>query len=528
MRLKKYWVPVLMMILMACQSGEIRDDGPDEEPVLIDPNYYQEKYRPQVHFSPEANWMNDPNGMFYYQGEYHLFYQYYPDSTVWGPMHWGHAVSEDLINWEHLPIALYPDSLGYIFSGSAVVDKTNSSGFGTEENPPIVAIFTYHSVEKQKAGRRDVESQGLAYSIDKGRTWTKYEGNPVLLDPTQRDFRDPKVIWHSESHSWIMTLAVKDHVAFYYSKDLKTWDFLSEFGQEIEFDGGVWECPDLFPLQVEKTGEQKWVLLVSFNSIPGKGSGTLYFVGDFDGTNFKLDNDKQRVFWLDHGRDNYAGVTFSDIHPNDGRRILMGWMSNWEYAQQVPTHPWRSAMTLPRELSLYRHKLGYMIKSYPVAETQMLRRRATEINRTLINVETDWSEYLRAKHLLLDLELIITKVVQSNDWSLELSNEAGERFEFGYDSGGDQYFVDRSESTDSSFSEHFASYETAERLMILPSQQVKIILDNNALEFYGDMGQVVFTEQFYPKEKYSQLKFKAPEEVLVEGVIYRLSSVWQE
>lgn len=220
-----------------------------------------EKYRPKYHFTPDSMWMNDPNGMVYYKGEYHLFYQYYPKANVWGPMHWGHAVSKDMIAWEHLPIALFPDSHGYIFSGSAVIDWQNTSGFGSIDNPPMVAIFTYHDAEKEKAGAIDFQTQGIAYSLDKGRTWEKYKQNPVISNPGFKDFRDPKVIWHDATKRWIMVLAVKDKTMFYSSKDLKKWDFESEYG--LKDDKRLWECPDLFPLKVAGTNEIKWGLVVS-------------------------------------------------------------------------------------------------------------------------------------------------------------------------------------------------------------------------------------------------------------------------
>ena len=212
---------------------------------------YTEPHRPQIHFSPPENWMNDPNGMVFHKGVYHLFYQYYPDSTVWGPMHWGHATTTDLVHWENHPIALYPDSLGYIFSGSAVVDEKNSSGFGKEGQIPLVAIFTHHNPKAEKESPMTVENQSIAFSLDDGNTWTKYEGNPVLKNPGIRDFRDPKVFWHEAGKKWIMTLAASDQIIFYSSPNLKTWTKESEFGKEFGAHGGVWECPDLFPLAIQ-------------------------------------------------------------------------------------------------------------------------------------------------------------------------------------------------------------------------------------------------------------------------------------
>jgi sucrose-6-phosphate hydrolase SacC (GH32 family) len=251
---------------------------------------YQEQYRPQIHFSPLKHWMNDPNGMVYYQGEYHLFYQYHPESTVWGPMHWGHAVSTDLVNWEELPIALFPDEFGTIFSGSAVIDWNNTSGLGSLENPPMVAIFTYHDAKAEKTGAIDFQTQGVAYSLDKGRTWNKYANNPVMKNPGIRDFRDPKVSWNSKVNKWIMVLAEGQQIGFYSSDNLLSWKFESYFGEGWGDHSGVWECPDLISLQVDDSGNRKDVLIVSIGSGgPNGGSATQYFVGDFDGNKFVLD-----------------------------------------------------------------------------------------------------------------------------------------------------------------------------------------------------------------------------------------------
>ena len=279
--------------------------------------------------------MNDPNGLLYYQGEYHLFYQHNPTENIWGNMSWGHAVSTDLQHWQELPVAIAcTDDVG-IFSGSAVIDYTNTTGFGSEANPAMVAIYTEHKNDKSK------QSQCLAFSLDNGRTFTKYEGNPVL-DLEMSEFRDPKVQWIDDQ--WLMTVALPDlhQIAFYSSPDLKEWRHLSNFGPAAEI-GGCWECPDLFKVN------DKWVLLVSLN--PGGyqvGSGTQYFIGQWNGNEFIADDLTTR--WLDYGRDNYAGVTFNNTP--DNRKIFLGWMSNWEYAHTFPTQPWRGAMTLPRELTL--------------------------------------------------------------------------------------------------------------------------------------------------------------------------------
>lgn len=297
--------------------------------------FRNEKYRPQFHFTPDRNWMNDPNGLVYYKGKYHLFFQHNPQANVWGNMSWGHATSADLYNWQEEPVAIACTPTSGIFSGSAVVDINNTSGFGTTDNPPIVAIYTEHQNDESN------QSQCLAFSVNEGATFTKYEGNPVL-DINAKNFRDPKVQWID--NQWIMTVALANDykISFYSSPDLKSWTHLSNFGPAAEV-GGVWECPDLIQF------EDKWVLLVSLN--PGGyqvGSGTQYFIGQWNGKEFVADDLHTR--WLDYGRDNYAGVTFSNAP--EGKKIFLGWMSNWHYAGKVPTNPWRSAMTLPRELSL--------------------------------------------------------------------------------------------------------------------------------------------------------------------------------
>ena len=292
--------------------------------------------------------MNDPNGLIYYKGEYHLFFQHNPTENVWGNMSWGHAVSPDLFSWQELPVAITCTEETGIFSGSTVIDYTNSTGFGSVENPAMVAIYTEHKNDKSK------QSQCLAFSLDNGRTFTKYEGNPVL-DISSPDFRDPKVQWINDQ--WLMTIARPDlhQISFFTSHNLKEWKHLSDFGPAAEV-GGCWECPDLFQLG------DKWVLIVSLN--PGGyqvGSGTQYFLGQWNGKEFIADDVKTR--WLDYGRDNYAGITFNNT-PQD-RRIFLGWMSNWEYAHTFPTQPWRGAMTLPRELSLHGNRIIQTPISHP-------------------------------------------------------------------------------------------------------------------------------------------------------------------
>ena len=306
----------------------------------------EDQYRPGIHFTPNKGWMNDPNGLVFFDEEYHLFYQHYPDSNVWDSMHWGHAVSKDLITWEHLPIALFPDELGYIFSGSAIVDSANVSGLGKPEQPPLLAFFTYHQMEDMKAGKTGYQSQGIAYSLDQGRTWKKYHQNPILEFPSIKDFRDPKVFYHAPSEKWVMVIGSGDHFKFYNSENLLDWSYASSFGKEIKTELGVWECPDLFPLSYKN--EEIWVLLCSLNDGgPNGGSAIQYFLGSFDGQTFSHKpeySSNEAPLWLDFGKDNFAGVSWSGIPKADGRRIFIGWMSNWQYALKVPTLDWRGTL----------------------------------------------------------------------------------------------------------------------------------------------------------------------------------------
>ena len=514
---------VSLLWLMSCSGGK------DSEAISAEQNKirydYSQPHRPQFHFSPPEQWMNDPNGMVYYQGEYHLFYQYYPDSTVWGPMHWGHAISEDLVHWEHYPIALYPDSLGYIFSGSAVVDWNNTSGFGTEANPPLVAIYTYHDPNRE--GQNNFQYQGIAYSIDKGRSWTKYEQNPVLAEESSVDFRDPKVFWHLQSEKWVMTLAEGNQVGFYGSQDLKHWESLSKFGIDQGSHLGVWECPDLFQIK-DQSGIPKWVLLVSIGPGGSRGSDTQYFIGQFSGSRFINDYEPDQVFWMDHGWDNYAGVTWSDVPQADGRRIFMGWMSNWLYATRVPTVKWRSAMTLPRELAIYPTRTGHRLASRPIQEMQLLYDKSIAINRTVVAGTTDWTDKLMGDSTLLNFEFQVTDISRKGrSWKLIFGNTSDESLVLGYDDVSDQYFIDRRNAGAHEFHEEFAAVHYAPRISEVAQMPVSIWLDRSSVELFGDNGTVVMTDLFFPSDAWTSLRFESgTEAVLVEGSVYALESVW--
>lgn len=474
---------------------------------------YSEAYRPQVHFSPKEHWINDPNGMVYFNHTYHLFFQYYPNGTTWGPMHWGHAISKDLMHWKELPIALYPDSLGYIFSGSAVVDSNNTSGFGKGGKIPLVAIFTHHDPKGEKAGRNDFQNESIAYSLDEGNTWTKYAGNPVLKNPGIRDFRDPKVMWYAKEKKWVMTLATKDHITFYSSPDLKDWKKESEFGKEMGAHGGVWECPDLFPLKLN--GKTYWVLIVNLNpGGPNGGSATQYFIGEFDGNRFiPIDNNLR---WLDYGPDEYAGITWSNTA---ARKIFLGWMSNWQYANQVPTEKWRNAMTIPRELALKQVDNKILLTSDPVKELTSIESKPVKVSNYLLT-----GKGIKAIPEQFLLEFNITRI---SDYSVMLLNDLGEELVIGYDNTKKQYFINRAKSGKIDFNPGFTKMAFAPRLTNIKSSNIKLVVDASSVELFADNGLTVMTSIFFPHKAFTRLKFKNNKGTVFKNLkLLPLKSIW--
>jgi fructan beta-fructosidase len=504
--MKSKLIYLLAGCTLACASPQKEADSVTQ----ADSSVPREQHRPLIHFSPKEKWMNDPNGMVFYNNTYHLFYQYYPDSTVWGPMHWGHATSKDLVHWEHQPIALYPDSLGYIFSGSAVMDVNNTSGLGADGKVPMVAIFTHHDPEGEKAGRTNFQNQSIAYSLDEGRTWTKYAGNPVLKNPGIKDFRDPKVSWHEDTKKWIMTLATLDRITFYSSPDLKNWTKESEFGKEFGAHGGVWECPDLFAL--DHNGEKVWVLLVSINpGGPNGGSATQYFTGRFDGKTFTPFQTDTR--WIDYGPDNYAGVTWSNT---GDRTIFIGWMSNWQYATMVPTEKWRSAMTVPRELGLEKVGEQYFITSRPVAELDALAEntlKASDLQADDLDVNTIAGTFNGPARLQFTADKIAP-------FSITFSNAGGQQVVVGFDHQANQYYMDRSASGKKDFEAGFAIKHTAPRISLKENVEVTLIIDNASIEMFADNGLTAMTQIFFPDSLYSKINIKAGKDFKISSLQY--------
>ena len=391
-------------------------------------------YRPSYHFTPLYGWMNDPNGMVYKDGEYHLYFQYNPYGSKWGNMHWGHAVSRDLIHWEHLDPAIARDPVGHIFSGSSVVDKKNTAGFGKDA---IIAIYTNNSVNHD-------EVQCIAYSNDNGRTFTKYEGNPVLTPfDGLKDFRDPKVFWYEKDKCWFMIVSADKETRFYKSKNLKKWDYVSAFGKGLGQQPCQYECPDFFQLPVNGDEKnKKWVMTMNIN--PGcwfGGSATEYFVGDFDGKNFTCP-DANDVKWLDWGKDHYATVTFS----NTGNRVLaITWRSNWQYANLTPFKQNRGANGLPRELKLYEKNGKYYISEDVAPEALALRKSTKELGSQTVEGEKTFAGATSGMEGAFEIEADVT--ADANGIAgIELYNNKRERTLIYIDMKEGKVVMDRTES----------------------------------------------------------------------------------
>ena len=450
----------------------------------------REKFRPTYHFSPLYGWMNDPNGMVYKDGEYHLFYQHNPYGSKWGNMHWGHAISKDLINWEHRPDAITPDALGTIFSGSAVVDTDNTAGFGAGA---IVAIYTQNS---------DRQVQSIAYSTDNGRSFTKYENNPVLTSDA-RDFRDPKVFWHKETQRWIMLLAVGQEMQIFSSSNLKDWAFESSFGEGQGAHGGVWECPDLFELPVDGTNEKKWVLLCNLNpGGPFGGSATQYFVGTFNGKEFANESPSQTK-WMDWGKDHYAAVTWSDAP--DNRRIAIAWMSNWQYANDVPTSQYRSPNSVPRDLSLFTVDGETYLQSAPSPELLKLRdiskKRSFKVNGT-----RTIKDMVAGNEGAYEIELTIENQY-ADVIGFRLYNDKGEEVDMQYDMKEKKFSMDRRKSGDVGFNENFPMLTWTAIESGKDELKLRLFVDKSSVEAFVDGGRFVMTNQVFPSEPYTHIDF---------------------
>lgn len=457
----------------------------------------RETYRPVYHHTPVYGWMNDPNGMFYKDGVYHLYFQYNPYGSMWGNMTWGHSTSTDLTHWTYEGTAIVPDAWGAIFSGSCVVDKDNTAGFG---KGAVVAFYT--SAKSTPWG--DIQSQSMAYSLDNGKTFIKYEHNPILTS-TERDFRDPKVFWYAPGKHWVMMLAVGQEMQIYSSGNLKEWKKESSFGAMQGAHGGVWECPDLVEVAVEGSKEKKWVLICNLNpGGPFGGSAAQYFVGSFDGKKFVNESPTQTK-WLDWGKDNYATVTWSNAPA--GRCIALGWMSNWQYANNVPTTQYRSANTLARDLTLYRAGGELYLKSKPSPEIKKARAEEKKISTFEVKGNYEVASLLADNKGAYEIEMTIeNKGTSKIDFSL--MNEKGEKVAMYYDVVRKQFVMDRSASGIVGFSRDFPAVTVAP---VRNTDQIhlRLFIDRSSVEAFGEEGEYVMTNLVFPAEPYNRMVFSS-------------------
>jgi fructan beta-fructosidase len=474
------FLTVILLILLTC---------------ILSQNKYNELYRPQIHFSPAKNWINDPNGLVFYNGIYHLYFQYNPEGNVWGNMSWGHATSPDLIHWEEQPVAIYPYELGYIFSGSCIVDKDNTAGYGANV---LFAIYTTCDLK--------IQQQAIAYSLDEGHHFTNYPGNPVI--PNDDDnLRDPKVFWYEKDKKWIMPLAKgnKKGLEFYASTNLKEWEHLSTFFMEFDIPNLQWECPDL--IQLDYKDKKKWVLIVNVNPRGGiLGSGTMYFIGDFDGKTFTADPLDYPI-WFDYGMDNYAGVTWSNTGE---RKILIGWMNNWLYGEQVPCSPWRSAMTLPRELKLIEYENRPILANKVVEEIDKIAKSWQKVD----------DEFEPGSAYQLKIQISLDK-----NTAVTLSNKEGQKFVFEINSKARKIIVYRNELTGKSdFNESFIVNSLEAPLNVFGhAVTLDIFVDQSSVEIFTENGSMSMTNLVFPSSIYNRLSVNG---ATFSAQMRNLKSIW--
>jgi fructan beta-fructosidase len=443
---------------------------------------YTEKFRPQFHFSPQKNWCNDPNGLVYNNGVYHLFYQHNPFGNQWGHMTWAHATSKDLIHWKHLPIAIPEENGVMIFSGTCVVDKNNTSGFGKNGKPPMVAVYTGH-IENVN------QSQNIAFSLDEGLTWTKYTNNPVL-DLQKKDFRDPKIFWYEQKKYWVMALMlpVEHKVQFYSSKNLKEWNHLSDFGPTGD-TSGVWECPDLLQVPIEGTSKKKWLLQTSQNA------SMQYFVGEFDGVKFTNENNPEKIFRPDYGPDYYAAITYNQL-PDTNLPTAIGWVNNWNYANDIPTTPWKSAMSLPRNLSTKKINGEWILTQQPIATINSLRKK-------IFQLKNDWitsTKTLLVKSNQFELQVSIKPETTSTS-GIKIAVGDSSFFEIGYNVAKKLFYIDRSNCNNLSFNENYKKLNRFEKEIPLQNEKIQlhVFFDKSIVEVFVNGGEAVFTAQIFTK-----------------------------
>lgn len=471
---------------------------------------YREKYRPQFHFTPPKNWMNDPNGLIYFNGQYHMFYQYNPFGNKWGHMSWGHAISRDLVRWKNLPVAIPEDRNNMIFSGSCVADVKNTTGFANRRGQvPLVAVYTAHIIPDSTHPDDYLQNQHIACSTDEGKTWTKYASNPVL-DIQKKDFRDPKAFWHEPSAKWIMALVLpKQHIAqLYSSNNLKQWTHLSDFGPAGD-TADIWECQDLLQVPVEgELGKSKWVLINS------QQTAMQYFVGEFDGVKFVNENPAGIILRPDYGPDYYAGITYNNL-PHGQSPVLVGWANNWSYAQSIPTNPWRSAMAIPRTLSLKKDGNMWLLLEKPIAALSTLRGMLVQWQNVAVNAR----KKLSAAGQQFEMKVVFTPSPSTAGVNVAVGDH--KKFVIGYNGTAHTLFIDRSQSGDTGFDPQFVKWLRSEVNLEPVNGKITldIFFDHSLVEVYANDGRVVMTAQIFPGESQNGV------ELFSEGGAIKFDSV---
>ncbi len=514
---------MLLVLTAALSPRSAAQDAPNDQS-------YDQPWRPQYHFTPPKNFMNDPNGTVFYKGEYHLFYQFNPEGNVWGHMSWGHAISRDMVHWQNFLVALHEAAGEYMaYSGSAVVDWNNSSGLCKNPDPQdhscLIAIYTAAYKERQK--------QHLAFSNDRGRTWTNYSGNPVA-DLDAADFRDPNVFWYAPRHKWVMVAVLADErtLVILDSPDLKQWTKRSTFGPAGD-TAGQWECPDLLELPVDGTKEKKWVLIINRNpGAPADGTGVRYLVGQFDGTKFSSEVPDAPALWADWGKDFYATNTWNDMPAGDGRRVWIGWFSNWQYANTEPTELWRGAQSVPRTLKLHRYADGLRLVQTPITELKRLRHEKLRVVDTTV---ADATEKIRASGLTGQTYEFESELQPAKDGEIGFRLRKGKDEEtvLGFDSAHGELFIDRKHSGEVSFSKDFPGRHAAalEKKLTI---KLHVFVDRSSVEVFANDGERVLSERIYPHPGSDGIELyekgaaeKGTGGKIISLTMWQLDSVWK-
>lgn len=482
---------------------------------------YQESYRPQIHYSPRVNWTNDPNGLVYFEGEYHLFYQYNPLGNTWGHMSWGHAVSKDLLHWEELPVALPEENGEMIYTGSVVVDRKNTSRLCLQGKPCLVAVYTGSRAGDKEIKQRRLQVQDIAVSNDRGRTWQKYEGNPVL-DLHMTDFRDPSVFWNEARQKWIMTVALsREHkVVFYSSSNLKHWEQESAFGPEGS-TGGVWECPNLLSVPSASGKDAIWLLNIGLNrGAPAGGSGTQYFFGNFDGKEFKTVEGTGANGWVNYGKDDYCAIPYNGL-PASQKPVLIGWMNNWEYARKVPTSPWRGQFSIPRELSYIKDADGYALVQHPLigglraGKPRLLSTRHDDLG----TIDTP-----------SEIHFHFSATAQGR-FGIRLQTDETHWTDVVFDKSAGTLELDRTHS--GTYNEK--GYNIVARAPISRRRafDMQLLIDTSSIEVFAQNGTVMLTDLVFPVSQKTKLVLLHNEDVkagtiLRSGSVQKMRSIWQK